>query len=235
MRILSKIKNLIVPQGSAPREILWGAMSGIKMQIDLRYDTQAFLGLQEREIQGWLQSFSRDIATALDIGTAAGEVSLFFLKKTLASRVFAFEPDLKGLERFDANLALNGLRGDARLTIINKCVGRNDSPQFVALDSLAQEIETPGVVKIDVDGAETDVLSGAEQILRKPCVRWIVETHTSSLEAECLRIFRRSGYAVRVVDKAWWRIAIPEMRYAAHRPENHNRWFVAAREEDIRL
>src|SRR5438105_4652732 len=98
MRVLSKIKNLIVPNKSAPRDVLWGAMSGIKMQINLRCETQVFLGLQEREIQGWLQRFSRDLATALDIGTAAGEVTLFFLKKTSASHVFAFEPDLQALD-----------------------------------------------------------------------------------------------------------------------------------------
>ena len=89
------------------------------------------------------------------------------------------------------------------------------------------------IVKVDVDGAEMDVLRGAKQLIAGSAVRWIIETHTSELERECIVQLQSAGYVTRVIKKAWWRIIFPEVRIAAHRPENHNQWLVAARQTDL--
>jgi hypothetical protein len=59
MRVLSTIKSRVVSPGAIPRTIKSGAMKGLKMQLDLTYETQLMLGLQEREIQGRAGAFLR--------------------------------------------------------------------------------------------------------------------------------------------------------------------------------
>jgi hypothetical protein len=77
-------------------------------------------------------------------------------------------------------------------------------------------------VKADVEGAEADVLRGADAFMRRGGVAWLIETHSAPLEAECLAILRGRGYDPRVITPAWWRVVVPEAR-----PIPHNQWIVA--------
>ena len=74
-----------------------------------------------------------------------------------------------------------------------------------------------------------DVLRGADALIKRPQVRWIIETHTPKLERDCLAILQAAGYQTRVVPNAWWRVILPEMRIG------HNRWFVATRKNNMSL
>jgi len=235
MRVVSAIKNLIVPKGRARRCILAGAFSGLTMNLDLATQTQLYAGTFEREVQGWLEKFSAGARTAIDVGMAEGEYGLFFLRKTRVQRVFGFEPMDGCRQMVLENLKLNDLQEDVRLVISDKLVGDAEAPGMATLDSLLPHAESPVVVKVDVDGAEMDVLNGARQLIARPNVRWIVETHTPAFERECMAVFDAAGYETRIVPNAWWRVILPEMRGAAHRPEKHNRWFVAARPEDLKV
>lgn len=233
MRIVSAIKNLIVPKGRQPRRILTGAFSGLRMNLDLATQTQLYAGTFEREVQGWLRCFSADADTAIDVGMAEGEYSLFFLRQPGIQRVLGFEPLDACRDALAANLLLNGLAHDARLRVSSSLVGELPGPNMETLDGLLPQVGRRVVVKVDVDGAEMQVLRGAAGLIARPAVRWIIETHTSGLERECVARLEAAGYAVRIVPNAWWRIILPEMRVATHRPENHNRWLVAARPGDL--
>jgi len=129
------------------------------MNLDLAYQTQIFLGLAEREIYPALQKFSRDARTAIDVGTAFGEYVLFFLKRTPAKRIFAFEPEPQMLARLHNNLVLNGLEQDPRLQFFSQFVGTTNDERTITLDSLVHQIEPPCIIKVDVDGAEINVLA----------------------------------------------------------------------------
>src|ERR1019366_10213370 len=48
--MLSKIKSCFVPAGKKPRTIKTGPFKGIRLNLDLQYQTQMWLGLQEREL-----------------------------------------------------------------------------------------------------------------------------------------------------------------------------------------
>jgi hypothetical protein len=74
-------------------------------------------------------------------------------------------------------------------------------------------------LKIDVDGAETDVLDSAINLLTVGSPDVLVEVHSEQLEKECIARLRSFDYAVEIIDNAWWRIFVPE-----HRPIPHNRW-----------
>jgi hypothetical protein len=163
---------------------------------------------------------SAQCRAAVDIGGGEGEYTLFFLKSTHAHRVWTFEPSNECRTRLERNLCLNGLNGDARLTVSSSFVG--SSIGQVSLNGLAAQLPFPCLIKVDVDGGEVEVLRGASELLRQRRIDWLIETHSLELEHDCRAILDRAGYTARVIDNAWWRTILPEMR-----PTAHNRWLVA--------
>jgi hypothetical protein len=222
--LVSKIKGHVVPHGKAVRSIQGGALRGIRMNLDLAYETQMYLGLAEREIHAALTQFSREVRTAIDIGSAFGEYTLFFLTKTPAQRVFAFDPEPRMQGQLYENLRLNGIASDPRLQFSPKYVGKAADEKTITLDLLIPEIEFPCIVKVDVDGSEVDVLRGARLFLGIDGVRWIIETHSKQLEADCVVLLRNAGYLTSIVPNAWWRTIVPEQR-----PIELNRWLLATK------
>ena len=205
MRVVSHFKNAIVPPGRKPRTILAGPCRGIVMSLSLRTQTQLYLGIFEKETHPWLARLSKGIETAIDIGAAYGEYTLYFLTKTRASRVFAFEPDLSLSPYLYENLKLNGLDQSKRLEISHKFLGVLDTDQAIRLDSVENSVQTPCLIKMDVDGAEEEILNGAKKINRLPGVRWLIETHSKDLEVACEEILRASGFQTRIIRNAGWR------------------------------
>lgn len=224
MRLLSSVKQKIVPAGIAPRVIQSGPFRGLKMELDLRGQTQVYLGLFEREVHPWVSELSRGIHTAIDIGSAQGEYLLYFLSRTTAQQVLGFEPDETCWPALRRNLALNSLEHDARLSLSNQFISATDDARNVSLDSLLPCLGGPCLIKMDVDGQESNILSGASHFLTHADARWIVETHSAELEREVIGIFQDAGYQTRIVTQAWWRLFVPE-----HRPGAQNRWLVATR------
>ena len=219
-RVLSRIKNALITPGAQQRAIRSGAFKGLRMQLDLQHHAQNYLGLYERELHGEIRALSAGVASAVDVGSADGSYVLYFLARTRA-RVLSFEPDPAARASLAKNLALNGFAGDGRLRLFDQPVGSR-GPGRLVLDDLLQDIASPAIVKVDVEGAEADVLRGADALIRRGGVAWLIETHSAPLEAECLAILRGYGYDPRVVTPAWWRVVVPEAR-----PIPHNQWIVA--------
>jgi hypothetical protein len=217
MRALSKFKSFFVPPGIKPRRILAGPFKGIEMNLSLEGQAQIYAGLFEKETHPWVRRLSRDLGTAIDIGAAHGEYTLFFLKKTKARKIYAFEPDISWLNGFDSS---------ERLDLSTKFVGVSDSGSETRLDSLADSIQSPCLVKVDVDGAEEQILVGAKKLNTRPGVRWLIETHSAALEAACVNLLSSAGFRTRIIRNAWWRVLIPELR-----PIAHNRWLAAWKAE----
>src|SRR5262249_16009299 len=149
----------------------------------LKEQTQLYLGLFEREIYFWLHRSSDCIATAIDIGAAQGEYTLFFLKKTAAIKVYSFEPDSNAVFCLEKNVSLNGLYGSERLQLSSRLVGLVDCDGETCLDSLLPSLSFPCLVKVDTDGAEVKILEGAKSLNSLSGVRWLIETHSPELEA----------------------------------------------------
>lgn len=222
-RVVSALKNRFVQPGRRDRAIRVGPFRGLTMTLDLTSQAQLWLGLFEREITGRLGALARGVNTAIDVGAAEGEYSLFFLRHTTARRVIAFEPDAVCRSYFFENLVLNGRRDDPRLSLIAQFVGAGDRGQ-TCLDALLPVIQSPCLIKVDVDGGELDVLRGALKLANLPDTRWIIETHSAELERDCAALLTAAGYTVEIVPNAWWRVIIPELR-----PSTQNRWLIATR------
>jgi hypothetical protein len=222
VRALSTIKQKLVSNELTPRTIVAGTFRGIRMHLNLANQMQVYLGLFERETYPWLKRLSKGIATGIDIGAADGEYTLFFLKKTSASKIYAFEPDPIRVSRIEKNLRLDrGLKLE-RVLVSSKFVAAASSNNAVCLDSFAKTIQTPCFIKIDVDGAEAEILAGATLINTMRDIRWLIETHSKELECRCLDSLQSAGFKTEIISNAWWRAILPEQR-----PIPHNRWLAA--------
>jgi hypothetical protein len=217
------LKRSLLPAGIAPRVIHFGLLAGLKMELDFAHNAQRWLGLQERELCTWFRRLSNGIRTAIDVGANEGMYTLYFLSKTSARKVFAFEPSEQSLERLKTNLTLNGLAENSRLEIVPKCVGASADGQMVTLDSFAERVQPPCLLKVDIDGGEVSLLEGTRVLLSSTTeMRCIIEVHSNALQEKCIDILQAANYHVVVVRNAWWRHILPELR-----PGELNQWIIA--------
>lgn len=129
-------------------------------------------------------------AVALDVGANVGAYSILLGRWVGPDgRVFAFEPSPETFDGLSRHLALNGLRGTVtpvaaavshsagRATLSGGGVsganrldagGAGPAVDTVSIDGFcAREGITPSFIKIDVEGAELDVLRGARDTIRR--------------------------------------------------------------------
>ncbi|HMJ89548.1 MAG TPA: FkbM family methyltransferase [Candidatus Acidoferrum sp.] len=221
---LSALKRCLVPAGVQARRVPFGLYRGIVLELDLKDRTQLFLGLWERETYRWMRTAARRCEWMIDVGAGRGELCLFFLKHSRACPVVAIEPQASERELMRRNLALNGHESNDALIWVDKLIGCDDGSEFLPLDKLPVDFTRPGFIKIDVDGAEMEVLRSGEALFTHAPIDLLVETHSLQLEQECLSFLENLGLVCRIIPNAWWRSIIPE-----HRPIGHNRWLWATR------
>lgn len=224
------IKSAFGAGSKRPHRIWTGAFRGLTLHLDASNSMQVILGFYERETYRYLRKLSTGIGTAIDIGAAQGEYSIFFLKTARAQSVLAFEPHPENRETFQENLKSNDLDSDERLKIIRKYLGRREETDWTTLDSFTAGLCEPVFIKMDVDGAEVEVLWGAKKLLGLRRVRLLIETHSAELEDQCVRILDESGFSTKIIHNGWWRSIVRDQR-----PIAHNRWLIGYRSSDLRF
>lgn len=204
MRVQHGLKNAFKPllfrDRANARSVKAGPGRGVVALFNRRHDLQREFGLYERELHTFYRRLIRPGGVVYDIGAADGLDSLTYV--ALGARVTAFEPDPGALAKLERNLLLNP---GAAVTVVPERYAPGHAPPA-------------DFVKIDVDGAEVevlDVLPGLPSTI-------VVETHSEGLETACKAILTARGYDVRTVPNAWWRRLYPEWR-----PTGFNRWLVA--------
>jgi precorrin-6B methylase 2 len=221
---VSWVKTLILPAGTKVRVVRGGLLRGLNFPIDFASQAQIYFGTLERENHDWVRRMSADARTFVDVGAGHGLFTLYALAKTQAERVMAFEPNNALREAIKRALEANGLSTESRVEIHPFTINAGGVEGTRALDALLGGASEPMFLKVDVEGSELEVLEGAKGTLASKDVRCVVETHAVDLERECSALLGSLGYHVEIIDNAWWRRTIPEMR-----PIKHNRWLAAYR------
>jgi hypothetical protein len=210
------VKRVVFPSGLKPRTIRGGRLKGMRCRLDLRQSLQPWCGTYEQCLQDWLVEHVRPGATCVDIGASDGYFSLLMAKLAGPSgAVYAFEPN--GVTEIRANFGLNAQIPLARLEAFTAFVSATSGSGSVSIDELVQEreIDAINVVKIDVDGAEMNVIQGMMGTLRQFHPHLFVEVHSRDLLATVQQVTAQLGYTMK----------LEEPPTHEHRPIDYNVFF----------
>lgn len=164
---------------------------------------------------------------AVDVGANLGNHTVYFAKH-LGYRVVSIEPEEQNLELLRENIEANGLldsvtvhpvaaMAEAGAVSLEQRIEGNRGTFFAraadsgvestTLDELVAGLDV-ALIKIDVEGAELDVLSGAEKILstQRPLV--VVEAHGSADRSAVNQFFADKEYSAVAIagisDNYFW-------------------------------
>ncbi len=204
------------PHALVLKRIRSGPLSGMTLDVDPRA-LDMVIGRYEPAIQAVLESTLRAGDVAFDIGANLGYFTLVMAKQVEpGGRVVSFEPDPEMFSALTRNVGRN-VHGSNGIVTVAAAVGAEAGAvrfargwrstrgkivpdggdlevELMKVDDAADRFGAPRVMKIDVEGAEFDVLSGARAVLKgeKPLV--LVEVHSEELERRCARLLEEFGY-----------------------------------------
>ncbi len=192
LRLIPKTLKLKVLQG-VNKEYRWIVGSGVHGY---------WLGVYELYKQRAISACCRHGMVAYDIGCHVGFYTMMFAKLSgKEGRVYAFEPNTINLNYLKTHIEINSIDNVTILPIAlsqsgghkffnetrNSFTGHiSDNPTALmvptdSIDNLIDKklIEPPNIIKIDVEGAELDVLHGARAAIRKynPIIFVAIDNH----------------------------------------------------------
>jgi FkbM family methyltransferase len=183
-----------------------------------------WLGTYEKEQQHLFTETIKKDDVFYDIGANVGFYSLIASQKVGGNgRVYAFEPVPENLyyikKHFELNNCTNTViisggvsnqigvtyfkTGDSPATgFLNTEIGDILIPTF-DIDGLVEnnKILPPNIIKIDVEGAEFDVLEGAKKTLEKFHPIIFLATHNPEVHRKCLSLLNSLNYKIESMDK----------------------------------
>lgn len=127
----------------------------------------------------------------VELGSYWAFYSMWFLSCHTSGKALMVEPDKERLLSGQKNFELNGLEGEW----INETVGPNE---FV-IDKFIRDrqITQLDVLHSDIQGAEYDMLLGAQESLRRRMIDFLfVSTHSNVLHDQCHSVIVDYGYHV---------------------------------------
>lgn len=185
------------------------------------YKTRANSCKKEPETCGWLKKVSGPNEILYDIGANIGSYSL--IAASLGTKVYAFEPSPENYSTLHKNSRLNSL-SHLIVPLPFVLGSKNSEEEFSAhevtsgatatfksgnidertreflpmmkLDSVIEmfQISKPTIMKIDVDGAELEVLKGAAETLSDKSLKSILIEVEEDLKDEVGRIMNENGF-----------------------------------------
>ena len=163
----------------------------------------------EEEFMGEFMGALKEDDVVFDVGAAQGIYSIFTGLKFPGISIVAFEPYGPYFKELEENVRENGLGNVVlkNVAVSNRCERRglfNNGPsgvapsarningkfknmqetEFATLDILVERgvVQAPDVIKIDTEGAESDILEGAKELLRERKIRDLfVEMHPTMI------------------------------------------------------
>lgn len=179
-----------------------------------------FFNLSEQEQLSAFAGVLKPGYCVLDIGANVGFYSVLAAKKIAPNgRVFAFEPVRRNADFLRRHIAING--ADNILVIESACGRESGETVFfsgpnaamgslcpvggssfrvevVSIDDFVESRNIqPDVMKIDVEGAEYDVICGAEKTIGQFRPVIFLSTHSAELRRNCLERLSEMKYAYR--------------------------------------
>src|SRR6266436_8020007 len=205
-RVATLAHNLLnrVPPGESQVYVCQGALEGYRMSIDWNRFRSFVYGTWEPEVLRAVTATVNPGMTVIDIGAHIGYYTLLFAKCVGPDgRVAAFEPLPVNFELLKKNIQLNELtyvqafsqavfsrNEEIILTVPDDLPHSGDASAYhggggkqfrvpaIALDTFCDSASLrPDILKLDVEGAEYDVLIGAERTIDRYRPKLLIELH----------------------------------------------------------
>jgi FkbM family methyltransferase len=201
----------------------------VRMQLlpgDAISDSIAFTGTYDLRFTRVLHSLARKGGRLVDVGANLGYFSLLWAAASRHNSVVAFEASPRTLEMLRNNVSQN--RFEAQIEIRSQAVGKDNtemqfdpgpegqtgwgglalarsalshSVQVVRLDDALRDVDQIDLLKIDIEGADTWALLGAERLLKERRVKYVWwEQHKPRMrelnipEGQAAEFLRSLGY-----------------------------------------
>ena len=180
-----------------------------------------WLGTYERHMQRLFCEHIRPGATVFDVGANAGFFTLLASKLVGDSgRVYAFEPLPRNLDFLERHVQLNELAnvhvealaiaatsGEAHFRIARHAsmggLSEGGALRVVtaSLDDLiaSGRVARPGFIKMDIEGAESDALRGATELLAGGPLTIALSTHGWHQHETCWAILADAGFNLELL------------------------------------
>lgn len=232
---------LILGRKTRPRTIVRGLASGYRICVSPTENLGYLLGTYEPHLQRAIRQYVAAGDTVYDIGANIGYVSLSLAKRVGSSgRVVAFEPFPRNADLLRRNIEDNGLTnvqllevaasdscGEAVIRIAENhatasLVWHRSNPSAlelvikkVVIDDLVEAgtISEPKFVKIDVEGAEGQVLQGMRPTVAKAAPVLFIESSDAGRETVWY-LLSELGYRCQSAVTRKWVHVFEEYRHA---------------------
>lgn len=219
--LLAKIVRLplsLIPRGAEVR-VLRGPLRGMRW-IKGSGPNACWFGTYEVSRLRTFANLIGDGAVVYDVGANVGIYSLLAsLRAGPSGRVYAFEPLESNLRHLRRHITLNKLRN---CTVLEQAVcneegtrsfsaaGFDSSMAHLAPDGElrvssttldncvygVKRLRPPDIIKIDVEGAELEVLEGCDRIVSEFHPTIFLEIHGTQLHADCRAFLSKKGYRI---------------------------------------
>jgi FkbM family methyltransferase len=223
-RLIKRLVRIAIPLDTRLwLHIPVGPGRGVWAHLDPRFEMEYASGKYEFRVQRELLSNLQPGSVFYDVGAHIGIVSMFAaLVVGAEGAVFAFEADPENARRIEEHVHRNKLnqirlipnavwssagrlqfkRASAQSSRNQGAVSAESNPstgstvevEAIALDDYAEVSRPPTLIKIDVEGAEGEVLRGSERIFSAFRPVLICEVHHKRAEEEVTRWLKEKKY-----------------------------------------
>ena len=224
---LREMKRLL-PNRLLPLPILRGPFRGAIIQLNPRCSLRKVFGLYEHELNGWLDQVLPSVSMVLDVGANDGYFTFgcaaAFRRLSKAAHIVAFEPIAQHFAELNLSLAKQP-KDKVSFSLHNCFVGAEVNLRTTTLDQIAKDHSTPlpcagALIKIDVEGAELEVIDGASCWLNRHNY-FLIEVHEESFLERLKGQFASKGVMLRQINQR----ALPLIGREQRSPSNW--WLVS--------
>lgn len=199
------IKSLL-PDRSMPLRVWRGPFRGASVVMNPRHSMRKVLGVYEHELNAWLEAALPRVSRVIDVGANDGYFTFgcaaAFRRLGRTAQIIAIEAQQQHIDQLRASASH---QSGIDLQLVHAYAGARRGDGVVPLDALDTGDRERTLIKIDVEGAEEDVIAGAQQWLR-PSNEFLIEVHAEAILPRLIATFAANGLTLARIDQRplWW-------------------------------